>query len=57
MNLSVKRDGSDWVDFFKLYNKTLYTLQADISQMEPSPVISVAAEAIAKITRIEQATH
>lgn len=44
-------------DFFTLYNKTLFTLQADISQMEPSPVISVAAEAIAKKTRIELATH
>ncbi len=40
-------------DFQKIYNQTLLTLQSDISQMEPTPVVSLANEAIAKRTRIE----
>jgi hypothetical protein len=39
--------------FIKKYNEVLFELQADISQMEPTPVVSLAYEAIEKRTRIE----
>ncbi|OIN58810.1 hypothetical protein [Arsenicibacter rosenii] len=40
-------------DFQKQYNATLLALQNDLSQMEPTPVVSLANEAIAKRKRIE----
>ncbi len=38
-------------EFMKKYNATLFELQGDLSQMEPSPVVSVANEAIQRRTR------
>lgn len=40
-------------EFLKLYHTALFNLQADISQMESTPVVSLANEAIAKRDRIE----
>ncbi len=39
--------------FLKKYNDALLELQADLSQMEPTPVVSLAVEAIEKRSRIE----
>lgn len=39
--------------FLKKYHAAMFELQADISQMEPSPVVSLANEAINKMTRIK----
>jgi len=40
-------------DFIKKYNDALYTLQSDLSQMAPTPVVSLANEAFEKRNRIE----
>jgi len=40
-------------DFQKHYNQALLNLQGDMSRMAPTPVVSLAHEAIAKRTRIE----
>jgi hypothetical protein len=40
-------------DFFKNYNAALFELQADISRMEATPVVSLANEAVAKRARLE----
>lgn len=40
-------------DFIKKYNGALYTLQSDLSQMAPTPVVSLANEAFEKRNRIE----
>ncbi len=40
-------------DFLIRYNKMLLDLQSDISQMEPTPVVSLAYEAICKRYRID----
>jgi hypothetical protein len=53
LNLCENIDTVSEEDFLKRYNNTLFELQADISQMEPSPVVSLANEAIKKRTRLE----
>jgi hypothetical protein len=40
-------------EFVKKYNRALFELQADLSQMEPTPVVSLANEAIEKIARLK----
>jgi hypothetical protein len=40
-------------EFMKKYNRALFDLQADLSQMEPTPVVSLANEAIEKIARLK----
>jgi hypothetical protein len=40
-------------EFIRKYNNALTELQADLSQMEPTPVVSLAVEAIEKRSRIE----
>jgi len=41
-------------EFMKKYNAALFELQADLSQMEPTPVVSTANEAIKKRTRLKE---
>ncbi len=43
--------------FIKKYNDALYTLQSDLSQMAPTPVVSLANEAFEKRNRIETQVH
>ena len=52
--LSENMDTISEADFFKNYNNALFNLQADISQMEAAPVVSLANEAIAKRSRLEK---
>ncbi|WP_183560414.1 hypothetical protein [Mucilaginibacter sp. SP1R1] len=55
ISLTENLDTISEADFMKKYNSALFELQADISQMEPTPVVSLAYEAIEKRTRIEKA--
>ncbi len=50
-------DGMDSITpdaFLKQYNATLFNLQEDLSQMEATPVVSLANEAIEKRLRLEK---
>ncbi len=50
-------DGLDNItadEFLRQYNAALFNLQADLSQMEPAPVVSLANEAVAKRSRLEK---
>jgi hypothetical protein len=42
--------------FYKQYKETLLDLQRDLSQMESTPVVSLADEAIQKRKQIDKAT-
>ena len=53
LNLSENLDTVSADDFMKKYNLALFELQADLSQMEPTPVVSLANEAVKKMTRIK----
>lgn len=44
-------------NFLKKYNDALFTLQSDLSQMAPTPVVSLANEAFQKRDRIERDIH
>ena len=53
VDLSKNLDTITATDFQKQYLQTLLELQNDLSQMEPTPVVSLANEAIAKRLRID----
>jgi hypothetical protein len=52
-NLCQGIDSISEQDFIKKYNDVLFTLQSDLSQMAPTPVVSLANEAFQKRNRIE----
>jgi len=53
LNLSEGIDNISASDFFKKYNAAMFELQADLSRMEPNPVVSLANEAIKKRSRLK----
>jgi hypothetical protein len=53
LGLSENLDTVTEDEFIKKYNGALFELQADLSQMEPSPVVSLANEAIKKSARLK----
>lgn len=53
MNLCENLDTVSENEFMKKYNVALFELQADLSQMEPTPVVSLANEAIEKRARLK----
>lgn len=53
LNLSQNLDTISAEDFKKVYDQATLDLQFDLSQMEPTPIVSLADEAIAKRRRIE----
>ncbi len=53
LDLSQNLDNISTSDFQKKYNQALLDLQADISHMAPTPVVSLAHEAIEKRKNIQ----
>ena len=53
LNLAENLDTVTENEFLKKYNGALFELQADLSQMEPTPVVSLANEAIKKRARLK----
>lgn len=54
LNLCEDIDSIGAEGFVKKYNAALFELQADLSQMEPTPVVSTADEAIKKRIRLKE---
>lgn len=57
ISLSENLDNISAQDFHKKYLQTILSVQGDISLMEPTPVVSLANEAIARRMRIERNIH
>ena len=57
LKLCANVDKSTEEEFFKMYKAVLCDRQADLSQMEPTPVVSLANEAAAKRMRIDKLTQ